>query len=567
MATLRRSIVNAFPNINNVNKLLYNKQNSRLFYEQLSSNEDLIYGYPENYMDIFIWPGNAFVLMASLLDIRGDYRLLISGETVLWDECDKNKVMDYGCIWLNFLCSSPKQNKIDITPIIDIIQDVVNHNTIFKDINILLEDKAFIKKVIILCLTADECMDRKTYSKFKKSSEWLSSVYYNTIEYLRLVNSDLGFQLSFSTQNFGSVHYKNAVSQSGISLCSISHNLAFIKAEVLLKHIDREIGHNNSSLFNILILPFPHSVNRTDFIPIENQTRLTMDDNFGFFTYKPQNVINTADVVNALTTSITESGRIDILVLPECAVSQEKSKAIAASILSMFTASTEKCPTLIMGVFDEGDQNRFGKNALVVYVPYKDNKGNLTFYELDQHKHHRWYLDRGQILNYKLGSTLAPNKKWWEYTSVLDRSLISYHCRINNIQVSPLICEDLARQDPVAPVVRSLGPNLIIALLLDGAQIKGRWPGRYASLLSEDPGSCVLTISPLGMTMRSDGTGLPPSRNVAFWSEPTSSHELSLREGSKGITLTLEKTIINQWTADGRQKQRVGFRYAGHICV
>jgi hypothetical protein len=30
-----------------------------------------------------------------------------------------------------------------------------------------------------------------------------------------------------------------------------------------------------------------------------------------------------------------------------------------------------------------------------------------------------------------------------------------------------LICEDLARPDPVAEIVRTVGPNLVIALLME----------------------------------------------------------------------------------------------------
>ena len=163
---------------------------------------------------------------------------------------------------------------------------------------------------------------------------------------------------------------------------------------------------------------------------------------------------------------------------------------------------------------------------------------------------------------------MSPKRKWWEFTKVDERSLISYYCQRQDIQVSPLICEDLARQDPVAPVIRALGPNLIIALLLDGPQIKTRWPGRYASLLSEDPGSSVLSITPLGMTMRSDGTGFPPSRTVGFWSESNGSYrELSLNEGKRAIVLTLEPNRQSQWSADGRKSERVMLNYAGHLCI
>jgi len=162
---------------------------------------------------------------------------------------------------------------------------------------------------------------------------------------------------------------------------------------------------------------------------------------------------------------------------------------------------------------------------------------------------------------------LSPKSKWWEYTSVNDRTLISYYCQQHKVQISPLICEDLARQDPVAPIVRALGPDLIVALLLDGGQIKSRWPGRYASFLSEDPGSSVLTVSPLGMTLRADGTGYPPSRTVGFWSEPGSYKELKLDEGKDGVVLTLEKSRMKQWTADGREIKKMNLKYAGHICI
>lgn len=66
-----------------------------------------------------------------------------------------------------------------------------------------------------------------------------------------------------------------------------------------------------------------------------------------------------------------------------------------------------------------------------------------------------------------------------------------------------LVCEDLARQDPAADLIRAVGPNLLIALLMDGPQLSGRWPARYASVLAEDPGTSVLTLTSLGMAERS----------------------------------------------------------------
>ncbi len=50
---------------------------------------------------------------------------------------------------------------------------------------------------------------------------------------------------------------------------------------------------------------------------------------------------------------------------------------------------------------------------------------------------------------------------------------------------------------PLRTVIRSVGPNLVIVLLMDGPQLVRRWPGKYATVLSDDPGSAVLTVTSL----------------------------------------------------------------------
>ena len=58
-----------------------------------------------------------------------------------------------------------------------------------------------------------------------------------------------------------------------------------------------------------------------------------------------------------------------------------------------------------------------------------------------------------------------------------------------------LVCEDLAQNDDVAQLIRSVGPTVVICVLLDGPQLTSRWAARYASVLADDPGSAVLTLS------------------------------------------------------------------------
>ncbi|WLI76439.1 hypothetical protein Q5705_17920 [Kosakonia sp. H02] len=568
MSTLQDYILDAFHNIKLPKDLSCEYLEYGSYINKLKEDEGRIVGYPQTYTDIFIWPGNAFVILASLLDIKGGYRLLISGEEITWTIKDQNKVSELGSLWGNFINSTLEDINFNFQDLIDAIQVVFNEQTLSQDLGTLINNKNFIKSALQLVLSADESMNRKNnYPAATTVAKPKPSIHEKIILSLKLMNDDFGFQLSYSNKTFGAVHYKNSVSQSGISLCSISHNISLIKPEIELKSIVRKTPSAVSSLFNILILPFPLVISRNNFKPVLDQNKLEMAGNFGFFTYEPDAEIDSSLVIECLEDAIKEIGNIDIIALPECSVSAETAKKIADALKLRFQSNPENCPALILGVYKRGDNDRFGENSLTLYVP-EDKKGtDFGLTEIHQHKHHRWYLDRNQILNYKLGTALMTNKKWWEYTSIADRSLISYYCQKHNLQVSPLICEDLARQDPVAPVVRSLGPNLIIALLLDGAQIKNRWPGRYAAFLSDDPGSCVLTISPLGMTSRADGTGFPPSRNVAFWSEPNGSKELELTKGKKGIVLTLEKNDVEQWTADGRKKVRIGLTYAGHLCI
>ena len=97
---------------------------------------------------------------------------------------------------------------------------------------------------------------------------------------------------------------------------------------------------------------------------------------------------------------------------------------------------------------------------------------------------------------------LDPDLTWWEKINISNRQCF-FHVFRQGACLATLVCEDLARIDPVQTVLRSVGPNLVVALLLDGPQWERRWPGRYATVLADDPGSAVLTVTSLGMVRRS----------------------------------------------------------------
>lgn len=572
MSTFRSYIYSAFEDyLGSVkdepgkNKLLEHKVEPLSY--QIKSNANAIYNQPQHIIELMFWPPNVYIILAGLLEKKGGYRLLISGiEGVHWTKQDVKDSLLIAESWKNILSTSfsrIKQARTD--DVVLALQTVFSFANLQRNVTELIADEKFILEVLRLIVAADEAFAPDLFKTAEKGC-----LFNLVMEQIKVTQGATDYQLSFSDKHVGAVHVKSTVCQSGVSLNSITHNMAYIKPEINLKIIDRDEGPIEKDVLNILILPWPLNVPRESFTPINNgHQMLEMENDFGFFSYEPHEKIELNDILTTTREAYEVMGNIDLIVLPECALEQISAQDLAEKIILDSKQHGYNCPAFISGTY-EVSKGAYGRNQLTMFVPPDTENEEIERAKPDilvQNKHHRWFLDRPQLFNYKLGSLLSPARKWWEYIDVSDRSLITYRCHKQSVQISPLICEDLARQDPVAPAVRALGPTLIVALLLDGAQLKNRWPGRYASFLSEDPGSSVLTVSPLGMTLRSDGTGFPPSRGVAFWSEPGDYRELSLEKDKKAIVLTLEKRSLLQWTADGRRHERVSLHYAGNICL
>lgn len=177
-----------------------------------------------------------------------------------------------------------------------------------------------------------------------------------------------------------------------------------------------------------------------------------------------------------------------------------------------------------------------------------------------QPKHHRWKLEQNQIKRYSFGYALDPERDWWECIDVSNRS-----CAFSVIRpgatIATLVCEDLARFDPVMPVINAIGPTLLVGLLMDGPQWESRWPGRYATVLAEDPGCSVLTVTSLGMIRRSTPPGKSPPCEIALWKEPGAAAEsLTLPADHHGLLLALTLAPDPRQTLDRRADQAGGAR-------
>jgi hypothetical protein len=135
------------------------------------------------------------------------------------------------------------------------------------------------------------------------------------------------------------------------------------------------------------------------------------------------------------------------------------------------------------------------------------------WFRIRQNKHHRRSLDESQIYQYHLGGVLQPDVRWWEAID-LPRLEVNF-IEVAEVTLVGLVCQDLAHNDDVAELIRSVGATIVITALLDGPQLTSRWAARYASVLAEDPGSAVLTLTSFGMAERSRPHGHDASPIIA----------------------------------------------------
>jgi hypothetical protein len=337
---------------------------------------------------------------------------------------------------------------------------------------------------------------------------------------------------------------KTHVPQSGFTLRSFSHHLCLAMGNEIRPFWYTVGASSETKNLKILLVPWPKRIGESDFRAVK-KTRCVMRNlpsEFGFFEYQHVNSASfVRDVLNAFQKACKLCGKVDVVVMPECSISDLEYDEINATLLPQGAY-------LIAGIAG-------GKNA-------DGTRGNYVRYNIPsfghhvpirQGKHHRWKLDAGQIETYRL--QLNRKRLWWEHTPIADRSL-------NFVSLSPwlsmcvLICEDLARPDPVGDLIRAVGPNLVIALLLDGPQLEGRWPGRYAATLADDPGCSVLTLTSSGMARLSRPPWLKGAKlhqeTIALWKDVRGKPQSISLQGREAAVLHITIEEREEWTADGR---------------
>jgi hypothetical protein len=340
--------------------------------------------------------------------------------------------------------------------------------------------------------------------------------------------------------------------QNGLTIRSLSHNLGYCPgSDMRPKWASMASTGERSHSLNLLLIPWPKVVNPAQFVAIRSEN--LSDDvgrgAHGLFSFRPAAGPPKSHVADLLRSAEQRVGQVNGIIFPELSMSEQEFDDISQEILAP--------NRFVVAGIGEVRKGAAGRNVAywdLIDPEMRDEEGRFVQYRMFQKKHHRWKLDKSQIVQYGVGTNLHPMANWWEHIELGDRE-ISFVSLQPWLTMSVLICEDLARPDPVGDIIRAVGPNLIIALLCDGPQIASRWPGRYASALADDPGSSVLTLTSLGMSKLSRPTD--PSRNrsdvVALWRDAkTGTAEISLPDKYDAIVLNITVEYHEEWTADGR---------------
>jgi len=296
---------------------------------------------------------------------------------------------------------------------------------------------------------------------------------------------------------------KSKTPHIGCTVRSMSQNLALMPSAGTMQGSWQQVpvgqlGSPSQSRFNCLFIPFPYSIEPTWFkTEAGGRDWKWFELEQGWLPEQGEPFPEFLQFIDALIerTKVAEPGNdIHGLLFPEYALRWDIYDSLVTHVLEnhpniqfIISGSSSNC---------EGDT---GNYVLTTQLIDRDKGGvsKRTGFTTSRAKHHRWQINPYQIQQYCLEPGFKDTDKaqvYWEKIPLPRRQLHVNQFR-NQSVLSTLICEDLARAEPVHQYIRAVGPNIIFVLLMDGAQLENRWAARYALGLAEDPGSAVITLT------------------------------------------------------------------------
>jgi len=365
---------------------------------------------------------------------------------------------------------------------------------------------------------------------------------------------------------------KSLTPSVGCTVRAMSHHLALLPPTTVVQSewVLPDNGPSGNTM-RLLVIPFPFRVDDESFVAAGPTREMDSGAKMQpYFTVKPTwlkkpRTVTAKMLRDELIAPLVEqaiakfgSNSIDGVLFPECALTEELANQLLDVLARRPIPGLKFLITGTMAAGEPGNETydgQPGRNRAKTMVFARGNVklSERVLYDKAHSKHHRWALDKDQIKRYGLTGIPSPAPlKVWEHIAVDGRQLpfLALH---DDLCMTVLICEDLARADPAMSVIRSVGPNLVVALLMDGPQLAVRWPGRYATVLAEDPGSSVLSITSAGMVDRSNLGERNPARAVGLWRHDQGSNtELYLPANHQGLVLTVIAEKDEQYSLDHR---------------
>jgi hypothetical protein len=366
---------------------------------------------------------------------------------------------------------------------------------------------------------------------------------------------------------------KSRTPSVGCTMRSLTHHLAMLPGQGAVRArwvmSPFEASEVAPESLGLLLIPVPYRMDASAFVATGDH-----HGRWGWFDVQQQWLPARDDqegrrafvdfVLDLVRQARAEGRRVDGVIFPELSLDYLLFRQVARAL-----AEEGDVDFLISGLSSTKD-GRAGN--FVAIAPFfllgsesrqaTKRTGGLDYLFLIREKHHRWKLTKPQIEAYQLERALSTRRSWWEHLNLLGRSLDLFVYR-GGTSLTTLICEDLARVDPCQAVLRAIGPNLVVALLMDGPQLDGRWPARYATVLAEDPGSSVLTFTSLGLIERQNATKkFPQSSAIALWKDEANGvQRLELPRDKDALFLELVADSRTEHTLDGRSDEGSAHRW------
>lgn len=172
---------------------------------------------------------------------------------------------------------------------------------------------------------------------------------------------------------------------------------------------------------NFLLLPWPLRIRASDFRAIEGSAQRDADEPYGFVDFDPAERLDLDLVDRMLVAARDEVDNIDVVCLPESAITEDELAPFEALLESHGVASLTTGVRRRRSRLDEFPDN-WAHCGLSPQLekgrsqPLEDS--GTGWFHVRQNKHHRWSLDAGQIYQYHLGGELHPAVRWWEAVNV-----------------------------------------------------------------------------------------------------------------------------------------------------